>query len=239
MRRLILPALGAVVALGLLAPGASAHQGNPNMESIVRAVTPATPGLSLQVLNLDDRFELTNRSGKDILIYGYEGEPYARVLADGTVQENVNSPAYYLNSERDGNVPVPASAAASATPRGTTLDRTGTVQWHDHRMHYMGKGVPPGVKDTSTKQALNDYTIPIKVGDAAGRISGTLWWTPQKDGGPPAGALVALVVLVLAGVGAVVVVRRRRRRTGDDDDAGRGRGPSGGATTPEAPVEAW
>lgn len=224
MRRHLLPLLGALAALALAAPLASAHQGNPNMESIVTAVTPRTPGITLQVLNRDDRFELTNRSNQDVLIYGYQDEPYARVKADGTVEQNLNSPAYYLNNDRYANVEVPSTATSAATPRWKVLDRTGSFQWHDHRMHYMGKGTPPGVKDKGERQKLQDYAIPIRVGSAKGSITGAYWWSPQKDGGPPVGAIVALVVLVLAGGAAVVVTRRRRARSAPADGE---------------PVEAW
>jgi hypothetical protein len=224
MRRHLLSALGALAALAVAVPVASAHQGNPNMESIITGVTPKTPGISLQVLNRDDRFELTNHSKQDVLILGYQDEPYARVLADGTVEQNVNSPAYYLNDDRYANVEVPSSATAKATPKWKVLDRTGSFQWHDHRMHYMGKGTPGSVKDKAQRQKIQDYTIPISIGSAKGAITGAYWWSPQKDSGPPAGAIVALVALVLAGVGAIVVTRRRR---------------SGGAPSDGKPVEAW
>ena len=38
---------------------------------------------------------------------GYDDKPYARVLADRTVQVNTNSPAYYLNDDRFGNATAP------------------------------------------------------------------------------------------------------------------------------------
>jgi hypothetical protein len=224
MRRHLLSAFGALAALALAVPVASAHQGNPNMESIITGVTPKTPGITLQVLNRDDRFELTNHSKQDVLIYGYQDEPYARIGADGTVEQNVNSPAYYLNDDRYANVEVPGNATAKATPRWKVLDRTGSFQWHDHRMHYMGKGTPPSVKDKAERQKIQDYTIPIRIGSAKGSITGAYWWSPQKDSGPPAGAIVALAALMLAGAAAVVVTRRRRSR---------------GAPSDNTPVEAW
>jgi hypothetical protein len=223
-----------LAAFLLAAPVASAHKGNPNMESVVRAITPHTAGISIQVLSRDDRFELTNRSSQPIVIYGYNDEPYARLLADGTVEQNTSSPAYFLNQERDASVTVPKSADAKAPPTWKVLDKTHTFQWHDHRMHYMGTGVPPSVKDTKKRQKIDDYTIPIKIGAGKGAIEGTLWWTPQKNGGPPAGAIGGLVVLVLLGLGAVVV-KRRRGAPGDRDDDD---GDRGGPGQPAA-VEAW
>jgi hypothetical protein len=210
--------LVAVALAALLAPvaTASAHQGNPNFRSAVRAVTPATQGLSVQVLNLDDRFELINRTGRTVEIGGYNNDIYARVRADGTVQVNKRSPAYYLNQDRDDTADVPDSADPKAPPQWETLDKTGRFQWHDHRMHWMGKGVPPQVKDTSRRTKVYDYEVPIKVGGQPGAIEGTLTWVPDDAGGAPTGAIVGFVVIVVLGVGAVLVVRRRRSTGGGE-----------------------
>ena len=83
--------------------------------SNITGVTPSVPGLSLQVLEFADRLLLTNHTGKTVTIYGYEGEPYARVLANGTVEQNERSPATYLNTNFYAQVTVPASASASAS----------------------------------------------------------------------------------------------------------------------------
>jgi hypothetical protein len=212
----------AAAGLIVLAPAvAGAHNGNPNMESVVRSVVPRTSGLSLGVLSRDDRLALTNRSGQPVVIYGYNEEQYARVLPDGSVEVNKSSPAYYLNRDRTGTgTPVPKTASESAPPRWSLVDKTGRFEWHDHRMHFMGKGIPPQVKDRSRRQKVFDYSIPIRVGAQTGAIRGTLLWTPRKNGGPPIGAIVAFAVIVLAG--ALLVVRARRRR-----------GPG------VPPVEAW
>jgi MYXO-CTERM domain-containing protein len=203
----------AVLATPLLAaPVAVAHQGNPNFRSIVDAVTPAVRGLKLQVLNYDDRFELTNRSGQTVTVQGYNGEPYARVLADGTVEVNKRSPAYFLNDDRYGDVKVPASADAKAPPQWSVVDRTGDLQWHDHRMHWMSKSLPPQVTDKSKRTKVFDYAIPLDVGGRPGKIRGTLVWQPEGSSAP-VGIFVGLGVLGLLAIGAVAVVRRRRART--------------------------
>jgi len=227
----------AILAGALLGPAAAfAHQGSPNMESVVDSVTPNVSGIALRVLNRDDRFELQNRSGKTITIEGYENEQYARMLANGVVQVNLNSPAYYLNEDRLGETPIPANAKRGAPVVWKTVEEGGRFQWHDHRMHYMGTGTPPGIKDKSQRQKIDDYSIPIKVGDQAGAIKGTLYWTPLPGGGPPVAAIAGLIVLVLAG-GAFVAVQRRRRGAGGggsgDDDAG------SGPTAPREVTEAW
>jgi hypothetical protein len=230
MRRPLAVAAALSGLLAIAVPNAAlAHQGNPNMESVVRAVRPSVAGISLQVLSRDDRFQLTNHSRTTVTVQGYDREPYARLTPDGTVAVNHNSPAYYLNTDRYGAVTVPKTASAKATPDWHVLDRTGVFEWHDHRMHYMARDTPPIVKDKAQRTKIFDYSIPIRIGAAQGAILGTLWWAPPKGGGAPAGAIVAFVVLVLAGGLAILVTRRRRRRGDDRED------PSGDRAT----VEAW
>jgi MYXO-CTERM domain-containing protein len=204
--------LAVLATPSLAAPVAVAHQGNPNFRSIVDAVTPAVRGLKLQVLNYDDRFELTNRSGQTVTVQGYNGEPYARVLADGTVEVNKRSPAYFLNDDRYADVKVPASADANARPQWSVVDRTGDLQWHDHRMHWMSKSLPPQVADKSKRTKVFDYAIPLDVGGRPGKIRGTLVWQPEGSSAP-VGMFVGLGLLGLLAIGAVAVVRRRRART--------------------------
>ena len=104
MRRPLAVALAALLAA---APAATAHEGNPNFLSQVDAITPRSDGVTVEVLNRDDRLLLHNTSGQDVVIAGYEGEPYARVLADGTVEVNTDSPAHHLNEDRFADVEVP------------------------------------------------------------------------------------------------------------------------------------
>jgi hypothetical protein len=219
-------ALGVAATL-ILASAASAHQGNPNYRSIIDAVTPAVHGLNLQVLNYDDRFEMTNRTGQTITVQGYNGEPYARVLANGTVEVNKRSPAYYLNDDRYADVKVPASADPKAAPQWLVTDRTGILQWHDHRMHWMSQSLPPQVKDKAKRTKIFNYSIPLEVGSKPGAIKGTLVWQPEQSSAP-IGMFVGLGILAVIAIGGVALVRRRR--AGRDEVE---------AAPPKAGAEAW
>jgi LPXTG-motif cell wall-anchored protein len=202
-----------------LAPAtALAHGGNPNYLSTVKAVDPAVEGLRVTVLNRDDRLQVQNTTGKDVVVLGYEDEPYARLKADGTVEINKNSQAFYLNEDRLGKSAGPAGLTKDTPPRWEPVSGTGRFEWHDHRMHYMGKGTPPQVSDESKPQKIFDWKVPVEVGGTPATITGVLEWTPQT-GGAPVGAIVALAVFVLACIAGVIVVRRRRGRGGDDAPA--------------------
>ena len=214
-------ALSALFALAV-APTALAHQGNPTYRSVIDQVSPKFPGVRLQVLNLDDRLELQNTSGKTVVVKGYQGEPYARLLGDGTVEVNHNSPAFYLNNDRTSTGTVPANAKPGATPDWQIVDRAGSFQWHDHRIHWMSSIPPKQVTDKSKRTKVFDWKVPMQVGATKTNVTGTLFWQPKPGGGIPAGALIGLVALAVLGLGAVVVVRRRRGELGGPDESREG-----------------
>lgn len=213
---------GAVWAAAMgAAQGASVESGSPindqgssyHYRTYITSITPRTPGLSVEVLEFADRLLLRNQTGQTVTIYGYSGEPYARVRPGGTTEQNVRSPAVYLNTSFYANVTVPPSASAGATPRWTVLDRTGKLEWHDHRIHWMSPIKPPQVTDEGRRTKIFDWSVPIRVGAQSGAIRGELFWVPQSSKTPTA-AIVALVALVALSVGFVVMVRRRRARSG-------------------------
>ncbi len=206
MRTLIGVAVAALMLGG--APPALGHAGNPNMRSKVTAITPETKGVTVTVLNYDDRLELENTSGEPVVIGDYQDKPYARVLGDGTVQVNTNSEAYYLNDDRFGDVKVPDDLGAR--PKWKTLSRSGRFEWHDHRMHWMSQGDPPQVTDKGERTHIFDWKVPVTIGGTPGTIAGTLDWVPLPGGSVPlALILVSAGVLIVLLIG-VFLIRRRR-----------------------------
>ena len=207
--------LVACAAVALAAPGAAlAHQGSPNYLSQVRGVSPSVSGLTVEVLNRDDRLLLHNTSDRTVIVEGYSDEPYARVRADGTVEVNTNSEAYYLNADRFANARIPAGVDPKRPPAWKPLSRTGRFEWHDHRMHYMGKGRPKQVSDPAVRQKVFDWKVPLEIDGRRGAIAGELFWTPPADEKLPLGAIFAFAAFAIALSIGVVVVRRRRRATG-------------------------
>ena len=231
MSRFVRAALAAAAVLAFAAPAATAHESSPKYQSFYDGTRPAVPGLHAEVLGYDNQYELVNQTGKTVVVYGYDGEPYARILANGTVEVNQRSPAYYLNQDRYGAVKVPASANANAPPLWRVQDQSNRFVWHDHRMHWMAHTIPPQVKDQHRRTTIFHYAIPVRVSGRPADITGTLVWlgTPK---GFPVGAIIALIVIALLGIGFVVFVRRRRAL------AAAGGAPAGSAGG-EASKEAW
>ena len=141
MTRRPVAALLALLTLLVAAPVALAHEGNPNYRSVVKSVTPNTTGLNVAILNFDDRLLLHNTSGEDVEIFDYENdEPYAQVKADGTVQVNTNSKAYYLNEDRLGESRGAAGPAVRAGVEGALQERALRVARPSHALD--GRGRP-------------------------------------------------------------------------------------------------
>lgn len=209
----------AISAALILASPALAHQGNPDFRSIVNSIEPSslTDGLTAEVVNFDDHVVLENRSGKDVEILGYEGEPYARILADGRVEVNLNSPSHYLNEDRYADVALPDRADKEADPSWDEVGTDGRFEWHDHRSHYMSEGTPPQVEDKSERTKIFDYTIPLRVDGEPAKIDGTLFWRGRDTGFP----ILPFAILAVAVVGGILVlIRRRRRAEGQPEGSG-------------------
>ena len=225
--------------------GASAQEQNPlndqgsspNYRSLITSLSPPAAGVSVQVLQFSDRLLLRNTSGRTVVVYGYQGEPYARVLADGSVEVNTRSPAYYLNQSFYGNVTVPPSATPSAPPHWTVVDRTGQFEWHDHRIHWMSPLLPPQVKDKGKRTLIFNWQVPIAVGVSKGNVDGQLFWTPESASTPLA-AILSGVAIVLLAVLFVFFIRRRRARP-DEGGAGEGGQDPGAGGSGAAHREAW
>ena len=83
MRRLAGVAGAVAVLLVIAAPPADAHTitgvAPTNYRSEIVAVTPKWQGVSVRLLDLGNRVELVNSSRTDVVVLGYQGEPYLRV----------------------------------------------------------------------------------------------------------------------------------------------------------------
>lgn len=203
------------IALTTSAGPALAHEGNPNYRS---DIDPPPAGVSASMLNYDDSVELTVEAGHEVIVAGYESEPYLRFRADGTVEVNRRSPSGYLNEDRYGDADVPAAADADAPPEWERVGDHGRYAWHDHRAHYMSKSLPPAVMDESVETKVFDWRVPVELDGRRTAITGTLFWDPADDGGVSPAVAAGLGAAVLASLVLAVWRIRSRRSTGGDAD---------------------
>lgn len=208
MRRLAITAAISIVLLLSSTTPATAH-GGPGGESApatnyrtrLRSVEPEVRGISVRVIDAGSRLELTNDTGKDVLILGYEDEPYLRITDDG-VFENTRSPTTYQNADRYARTAVPPAADADAEPTWRRVTGGQTARWHDHRAHWMGLEDPPAVDANRDREHVvnPDWVIPVRVGDQEVEVRGDLTWVPGPAPTPwyALAALLAVVIAVLS-----------------------------------------
>lgn len=190
--------------LVLLAAPALAHAGGgsdaTNYRSAVVDVRPPAAGVSWRVLAGDALLQVVNRTGEELTVSGYQGEPYLRVGPDG-VFENRNSPAAYLNNDRLAQTPVPETADPRAEPAWVRVGDRPTFAWHDHRIHWMASTLPPQVQaDPNQPVLVNAWQVPFTLAGREAVVAGELRWVPGPVWWPwpLAAGLLALAPVMLA-----------------------------------------
>lgn len=210
-----LRALVIVAALVLTyAPSAGAHGAGgeaTGFTSTVEAVTPAAQGLDVEVLDADDRLLLRNGTGREVVVLGYDGEPYLRFDA-GSVYRNVRSPAVYLNADRYAQRQVPASANPDAAPVWRRITLGHSYEWHDHRTQWMSTIAPDEIRaEPDARRRVFDWSVPITVDGRATAITGSLDYAPVESQDPTIWVFVAAFVPLAAAFLAWLGLRHRIR----------------------------
>jgi hypothetical protein len=190
----------ALVSLVRVDPAAADPPVPTDYRSRVEAIEPAADGVRAEVVGGDAFLELTVDRGLQVVVTGYQGEPYLRFRPNGTVQRNRRSPATYINDSRDATAEVPASADPEADPDWETVADGGAYAWHDHRIHWMGSERPDGAEPG---EWTRPWVVDIEADGTPTRVTGTL---ALVEGVNP----LPWAALVLAAAAVVVVAGRRR-----------------------------
>ena len=203
----------AAAALGAPLPAAADSARPTNYRSEVTSIEPPNGGVSADVVGGDAFLRIEAAPGVTVEVPGYEGEPYVRIGADGTVEVNRNSPSYWVNEDRFGARAVPPEASVDADPAWLTVGADGTYGWHDHRIHWMSPDPPPVVESSSVSEIF-EWVVPVSVDGDPVEIHGQLEWVPSIDPIPwlalsavaVAVAFVRPLTALLVGAVAAIVV---------------------------------
>jgi hypothetical protein len=175
-----------------------------NYYSQITGVTPPVPGLTLKIRDLGRRIQLFNKTDSDVVVLGYQGEPYLRIGPSG-VFENRRSPSLYQNKVTTGSasalVTLPPEADPNAAPDWHRRGGGDSVSWRDHRTRWEGAD-PPGVAANpgQAQVVVARWTISLLAGSSqqpvtvAGRIS----WIPGPAATPWLAAVVVAFVVTFA-----------------------------------------
>jgi hypothetical protein len=210
-----------VVAFALLAslvfvPAAAAHPRAKGyargFQSKILSVRPEVVGLDIRVVDADDRLRVSNKSGAELVVFGYDNEPYLRIGPNG-VYRNERSPAAYLNRDRFARVSVPLKADPGAEPEWRHMSPRPAWQWHDHRIQWMGAGPPAQVRNAPKQtHAIFSWNVPGRLGVEPFSVTGRLDYVPPSKGGTSAALIAAVVITGVAALLALALMLVRLRR---------------------------
>jgi hypothetical protein len=195
---------GALLALaGMPASPASADPPAPgDVRSTVDGISPVVDGVSAEIVGGDSFLRLRVEPGREVVVAGYEGEPYLRFRPDGAVEVNRRSPASVLNESRFGGDPASGTDAA-APPAWDQVASDGAYEWHDHRTHWMAT--------TRPEPPVRTWAVPIRVDGVGAEITGRYRYVAPPSAWPwlIGGAALAVVAVVAGrrwwrGLGLVV-----------------------------------
>jgi hypothetical protein len=203
-RLLALGALVGAVVAGTASPAAAHGLGGlqpNNYETVLDAVTPRVAGVHVRATDLGTKVELTNARATDVVVLGYQGEPYLRVGPRG-VFENRRSPATSINRSITIERAPPADADPTAPPEWRQISSGTTARWHDHRAHFMGDDDPPAVaRAPDQRRVVDNFEIPLEVGGEQGNepvvVEGRIVYVPPPSPWPwVAGAVIVAATVV-------------------------------------------
>jgi hypothetical protein len=175
-----------------------------NTVSVVESLQPPVSGVMVDIVGGDAFVRVRADVGVEVRVPGYLGEPYLWIRPDGTVWRNAASPATAQNENRYLTDAVPDVTtrpdAALPEPSWQRYGSGGTVLWHDHRVHWMGSGLPPTIDPDGLVQR---WEVPLRVDGVEVMVTGTL---RRLDGATPWWWLAA-------GAAAGLTWMARRRQT--------------------------
>lgn len=156
-------------------------------ESRILAVRPALAGLAVRLLDLGNRIQLTNTSRADVVVLGYQREPYLRVGPRG-VFENRQSPTTFAN-----RAPSETGGDATAAPSWRKIGDEPVARWRDQRTRYEGARLSGG------RHVAGNWNIEVEREGAPVVVSGVITYIPSPSPWPWVALSLVAFGVTLAG----------------------------------------
>lgn len=190
LARTVLVCAAALVAIVATAPSALADAAGPtDYRTEILAIEPGTSSIRIEMIGGDAFVSLEQLEPVEVIVVGYQGEPYLRFHPSGTVLENQRSPAVWLNQDRYGTDDErPAFYDAQAPPQWTAVAENGRYAWHDHRSHWMSSEPAPG---WVPGEKVFDAVLPLQVDGRKVTVTVGIYLLEGPSPLPTVGGLVA------------------------------------------------
>lgn len=199
----VLAALAATLTLLVLgvatAPPAAADPPSPTHDrSQVTGTSPeAGAALAADIVGGDSFLRMRAAPGHEVVVLGYQAEPYLRFGPDGTVEQNRRSPATVLNESRFGTTGDLSGTDPAADPDWERVATDGTYVWHDHRIHWMSDAPPPRLGGADSG-LIDEWDVELLVDGSPVVLSGVLERQAAPSPLPWLGAAAVVAALTVA-----------------------------------------
>ena len=161
--RLAVAFAAAVVVTALPSVAHADAAGPTDYQTTIVSIEPVTDAIEMGVEGGDAFLRITVDPGHEVIVFGYDAEPYLRIRTDGVVEQNRRSYATYYNEDRYGRTDVPDMVDNQADPEWERIGDGGAWAWHDHRAHWMGTERPIGL---DPGESLPPQIVPLLVDGA-------------------------------------------------------------------------
>lgn len=188
------------LALGVSAAPALAHEGDPQVRSVLTSVQPGLPAeVVVQVqTSVAPQLVADNPTDVDLDVLDEQGQPFLRLSRSG-VFANLESLDFYTTNNFAGSSAAAPRAvlerSAPAAPRWIRLSRGSSWGWFDHRLDAQG----PRVRDRSRPAELGTWQVPLEYGGKPVSVQGVTRFEPLRGtfevtvDPPPAGLTVQVL----------------------------------------------
>jgi hypothetical protein len=231
-------AVGAVALALLVGPLAAPSQAHglprdpTRLRSLVTAITPQTPGLTVIVAPNGGTVTLTIYGSRTVTVLGPQAEPYIRLSSAGVEENRAILPPASLQLVRDLPPAGGIQAATDAPARWVQVTSTPTYTWRDGRSRWLNTDLASVPATLRRSHTLRIWRIPLNVDSQRVTIHGIILWTGQplqRNDKLLVAVPLASTALALAGLLVLGATRRRRLRgqasavgrTGRRADSGR------------------
>lgn len=175
----------------------TAGQAPANFDSTVSRIEPAEAGVRVRTTDLGQHLEVRADVGVDVVVLGYDAEPYLRITDSG-VERNERSPAVFMNRDTTVTETPPEQFDASASPQWHRISSGRVARWHDHRIH------PSGALGQHEQQHGFAWTVDLIVAGRPVAVHGR-----TRSLAPPPVALWLLLIAAIAALTGFAASRSR------------------------------
>ncbi len=139
--------MASALAVATAAPASAHTLSGPkptNYRASIVSVTPAARGVSIRVVDLGAKLELTNRSTEPTSsCSATRASSTCASVRPGSTRTCIRAPRTSTRSLKGGVIPDGVDTKPDAAPQWRKISNGHSARWHDHRAHRMQPGLPP------------------------------------------------------------------------------------------------